>query len=1358
MQNICFFAALLLIGSLLPLTIKAQDLEVGPTNVTINITTGTNIYGSISIGGGTNNSLNVLNAGTLLTNSNSLIVGNSGSDNSMVISNGAVVSSRGETSIGLMENSTRNSVLVTGSNSQWNVIFNEDLGSFGDIYVGGYGSGKSSLVISNGATVSLTQNFYIGAKKSSNNTVIVTGSNSLLTNNAYFYMGNFSEGLGNNRLEIVNGGKVVSTWGRIGNWDTVSNSILVTDSNSLLQFLPYRLPDTTDVVAGDLIIGVVNSHGNRLIISNGGTVEVFGFSIVGSASDSSSNSVLATGQNSLWSINGYLRVGDAAKQNSLVISNGAKVGVTDDAFVGYEVDSSLNSVLVTDSNSLWSNAQKLYIGYNGASNSLTVASGGEVTAVDSYIGYHAASSNNYALVTGFGSVWSNSGMLTIGEAGSGTLTVANGAAVYAGAITIAASNLSKGTLNIGSYGGNDEAGSITTDVISFSNGTGTINFNQRDSMSIASAITGNGSLMQLGTGTTTLTSSNSYSGGTTIESGKMVALDIMSLGTGPVAINGGILQLGISNSTVLSTISGTITNNGVLNYGYNGNIMTLTNAAVGSGVIGQVGTGVLTVGSVGLNSDFTGSFSVSNGTLAIATNSAFGNSTNFYLAGNGTLLATDGVNTITHDITVTNGMGIIDNDSGGILSLAGTLTKSGTVLVLAGGIFDVAGQVTGGTPGTFNSDLIISNATATLNNGNNNYIGPTYLVAGSTLVNGLDDAMPTDTILHIGAESDGSVSNIYDMAGFQQTITGLSSATNLSSVNIVTNSGAATILTIDDTSRGTALNTTYAGSIAGNIALIRSGLGAITLSQNNSYTGGTTIISGKIITSANLSLGTGAVNLLGGTLELQYKLDIPSLHWDGAATIAMANPAGGQFVNIGGLLTLTNGINNFDLTGAALPRSQIKLMVSPNMPAFSTNDFGVLGVGRYSLFVNDDTLYITDLPDSYVPFAVTPNQASVAAALNKFMDAPGDRGTVADALDYLSDIEYPAAFEQLMPTPYASLPTMAFNTANALNSGMFQRLWMTRINGRGFSSSGISMDPLRGEMGGVDDMAAFAISPSKDTKWGTFVDGNGIFANGGDVAYLQNYRSQSGGVTAGASYKWNDNLATGVYAGYQGLQAEYSNGRTIDNAVRFGVFGTYDIDNFYINALVGGAYHGYTVNRYINFGGLDRTATGRPGAGEFDLALNTGYDFKAGDFAFGPFTGMQYTYVGVQGFTETGADALNLKVDPYDSSSLLYTLGAQAAYNWRASSRVIVTPIIFAGWQHEFLQDSYQINSSFNTGGPAAPFSYNTGTPARDNFYGGVGATVGLGDRWQATAIYSSFVGGQSQSSQNVYLGLAYKF
>ncbi len=524
--------------------------------------------------------------------------------------------------------------------------------------------------------------------------------------------------------------------------------------------------------------------------------------------------------------------------------------------------------------------------------------------------------------------------------------------------------------------------------------------------------------------------------------------------------------------------------------------------------------------------------------------------------------------------------------------------------------------------------------------------------------------------------------------------------------------------------------------------------------MNGSTVGGIGRINGNLVNNGIMSPGNspGTLSIAGDftqTSSGSFLLEAGSLsvfdrlNVTGAANLAgnlTATGFGGHTLSVGDryqFLTADGGISGtFDTI---------------TMPSGLRGSFLVSGVNN-----NLGTLLIA--PATYTSMALTPNQFNVAAALDNFIGAGGDRGTVSAALDTLTAAQYPAAFEQTLPNAYASLPNMAFNTANALNSGMFQRLWVIRINGKGFSAGGMNLAPMQAEMGGTDDMGAFAINPSKDTKWGTFVDGNGVFANGGDVNYLQNYRSQSGGVSTGASYAWNDNLSTGVYVGYQGLQAEYDNGRTIDNAVRFGVFGTYDLDDFYFNALVGGAYHGYTVNRNINFGGLNRTATGRPGAGEFNLALGTGYDFDIGDFSWGPFTTMQYTYLGVQGFTETGAGALNLDVDPYNASSLLYTLGAQAAYNWKISKDVIVTPTIFAGWQHEFLQNGYTINSSFNTGGPAAPFNYNTGTPARDSFYGGVGVTVGVGDRWQATATYSSFVGGQNQNSQNLYLGLGYKF
>jgi hypothetical protein len=90
MKKIYLFAALLCLGEVTSHFVFAQDLVVdgGSTN----ITSGINFYDYTIVGGATSdNQLNVLNGGTLLTNSGSLTVGQSGSSNSLVISNEGVV-------------------------------------------------------------------------------------------------------------------------------------------------------------------------------------------------------------------------------------------------------------------------------------------------------------------------------------------------------------------------------------------------------------------------------------------------------------------------------------------------------------------------------------------------------------------------------------------------------------------------------------------------------------------------------------------------------------------------------------------------------------------------------------------------------------------------------------------------------------------------------------------------------------------------------------------------------------------------------------------------------------------------------------------------------------------------------------------------------------------------------------------------------------------------------------------------------------------------------------------------------------------------------------------------------------------
>ncbi|MFM7374985.1 MAG: autotransporter-associated beta strand repeat-containing protein, partial [Chthoniobacterales bacterium] len=109
----------------------------------------------------------------------------------------------------------------------------------------------------------------------------------------------------------------------------------------------------------------------------------------------------------------------------------------------------------------------------------------------------------------------------------------------------------------------------STPTIAFGAGTGAINFNQSNSTTVSAAISGNGSVNQLGSGTTTLTGNNTYTGATTVKNGTLlvdgeVSLSDVSVSSGAAfggsGTLGGSLSLAAGAQFVFS-LSGALTVN-----------------------------------------------------------------------------------------------------------------------------------------------------------------------------------------------------------------------------------------------------------------------------------------------------------------------------------------------------------------------------------------------------------------------------------------------------------------------------------------------------------------------------------------------------------------------------------------------------------------------------------------------------------------------------------------------------------------------------------------------------------------------------------------------------------------------------
>jgi len=727
-------------------------------------------------------------------------------------------------------------------------------------------------------------------------------------------------------------------------------------------------------------------------------------------------------------------------------------------------------------------------------------------------------------------------------------------------------------------------------------------------------------------------------------------------------------------------------------------------------------TGLYTNG--GTSSIYQGVNFSNNSELIIPTNNTMTVITNVIVNNSSTLL-------VNGTFTTSNTNGKTTIASGSTLSGSGTLTGG----VLSSGVIRPTGNLTLGSL-TWSAGTIALTPklqSLTVVNGLTNSGGGGFDFENISLDN------TTNVLISFGNQTGFSLSDFH-VNGFS----GISFALSATSVSEYISPNANLVV-----STNISINNSLS---VGNLTLTPSG------SLNGMGTLKGNLINGGFVSPGDHTNPTGSITVTGnyvqsssGSLLIQVGDGSNGMVVvNGSATLGgtlVINPYGGHLFQYGDAITFLSASS---ITGS---------FATVEVPA---------GFRPRVKIVGDPQLEVIMAPLSYSQLALTQNQTNVARALDSFIPATnGDKITVSSALDNLTAGQYQAAFTAIMPTIYQSLSTVAFNLANALNQELLQRLWGVRVAGTGFSMRGLAENAPVMEAGGdkgVLDSKKDILRSGEDNHWGMFLDCNGIFAKASSGNMLPTYNSQSGGAITGLTYKWNNSFGTGIFTGYEGsynkyaANSGYGNGSTvIDNALLFGVFGTYgksDAKGFHADGLVGGGYNNYNVSRAIAFSGVNRTATSSPGAAELDAMLAAGYDFKNGNWTYGPTTSLQYTYFSALAVNEHGAQALDFSSGGWQTSSLLYSLGGHAAYTWRANRDITVVPQINLSWQHEFLQNPYDINGSL---GGSPSFSTTSNASLRDSLYTGVGVTLEYMNKWNSSLFYNASAGNNNLTSQNFF-------
>ncbi len=409
---------------------------------------------------------------------------------------------------------------VPGSQtSPWAIPGNGGLGSLtvGSSQNGRLEIGTGGRVESNSGTV--------GDNAGSIGEVDVTGAGAIWDNQSSLRVG--VDGTGTLRLE--NGG-TVTTDGTVflGVGSQGSGTVIVTGTGSTLQA-------NSNVQIGD-------SGTGNLQVRNGGAFTTTGASIIG-ARTGAEGTVTVTGVGSSWATGRFALGQDGTGR--LIVSDGATVDTTDaiwGVIIGSQTGSS-GEALITGAGSRWTNTGPMRVGSLGRG-SLRVENGASVET-DSFVSIGAgADAEGSVTVSGAGSIWSAASSFSIGQMGTGDLTVSDDGQVEVvsgtGTITIAQQAGSTGVLNIGAPAGQTAAGagSVKAQTINFGAGDSRLVFNHTDESYVFSADISNDGVVEHYAGTTIFTGALQHTGGTLLKGGTMLINGEIA---GTVDVSGGVL-------------------------------------------------------------------------------------------------------------------------------------------------------------------------------------------------------------------------------------------------------------------------------------------------------------------------------------------------------------------------------------------------------------------------------------------------------------------------------------------------------------------------------------------------------------------------------------------------------------------------------------------------------------------------------------------------------------------------------------------------------------------------------------------------------------------------------------------------
>jgi outer membrane autotransporter protein len=352
-------------------------------------------------------------------------------------------------------------------------------------------------------------------------------------------------------------------------------------------------------------------------------------------------------------------------------------------------------------------------------------------------------------------------------------------------------------------------------------------------------------------------------------------------------------------------------------------------------------------------------------------------------------------------------------------------------------------------------------------------------------------------------------------------------------------------------------------------------------------------------------------------------------------------------------------------------------------------------------------------------------QMKIAQSLDKIAPtAKEDTSNILGEFQTLSEPELQKAFPSFSPDSYGKFSKAALQSARKYSKNLHDRMHAVRLYGtpafepavqaKSFSDLSRQAMALADSALSLDDLYAQGKLTQAQGRNGLWLDSFGQKGQGGSANGTGGFGSSLNGTSFGFDYAPSKGIVSGVSAGCSGDRIGLGEnlGQGNIQAAFTSAYGSYATKYSYLEAVLSYTRNQYENSRHLSVGSITEQVSGNHGGETFSSYLRIGRYFQMGGGALlEPFAAMEYTHLYEEGFRESGAGGINLRIADRRVNSLAGEVGLRLS--WPVEIRYgRLVPEISASWDYDFKIDDRRIDASF-ADSPGSEFSIPEQDPGR---------------------------------------------